>query len=230
MKSNIFSKGSRWLRADFHLHTRADREFPYCGTAFVEEYIAALKEEDIAIGVITNHNKFDKDEFKALKKAAKKENIWLLAGLEFSLKEGIHLLIVFKDSWCKGHEDSINVFIKNAFYGIKAYDTAPHRNSRFDLKGTVEALDETGLNYFLVLPHPDDDNGLFRGLKGRTLESFIKDSSFDKVIALQKSGEKSNYKKLCEYAGRVLARVEGSDNAKGGKGTRRLCEDRRFQL
>jgi hypothetical protein len=29
--NNYFSHGSRWLRADFHLHTQADREFSYTG-------------------------------------------------------------------------------------------------------------------------------------------------------------------------------------------------------
>jgi hypothetical protein len=36
----------RWLKADFHLHTKADKEFTYEGKddTFVSEYIAKLKE------------------------------------------------------------------------------------------------------------------------------------------------------------------------------------------
>ena len=75
--SNFFSHGSRWVRADFHLHTRRDREFKDNGTEqdFVARYVAALKQADIRVGVITNHNKFDRDEFKAIRKAAKKRKI-----------------------------------------------------------------------------------------------------------------------------------------------------------
>ena len=74
---NAFQNGSRWLRADFHLHTKADKEFVYDGDVdfYYSNYIQRLKEEHIQIGVITNHNKFDIDEYKALKKVAKKENI-----------------------------------------------------------------------------------------------------------------------------------------------------------
>lgn len=72
---NLFTHGSRWVRADFHLHTRRDREFKDSGTEadFVVRYIAALKQSDIRVGVIANHNKFDREEFKSLHKAAKKE-------------------------------------------------------------------------------------------------------------------------------------------------------------
>ncbi len=80
-QENIFEHGSTWLRADFHLHTRRDREFKDDGSEndFVARYVDALKQAEIRVGVITNHNKFDRDEFKALRKAAKKENIFLRA-------------------------------------------------------------------------------------------------------------------------------------------------------
>ena len=37
-----------------------------------------------------------------VKKKAKKEEIGLFAGVEFSLKEGIHILLVFDDKWYQG--------------------------------------------------------------------------------------------------------------------------------
>jgi hypothetical protein len=51
----------RWIRADFHLHTRRDREFQDTGSDqdFARRYVAALKSAGIRVGVITNHNKFD---------------------------------------------------------------------------------------------------------------------------------------------------------------------------
>nr|WP_103188457.1 hypothetical protein [Staphylococcus aureus] len=71
----MFDKGTEWVRADFHLHTKADKEFSYNGEEdrFVSDYIDKLQQEKIRLCVITNHNKFDLNEYKGLKKKAKKE-------------------------------------------------------------------------------------------------------------------------------------------------------------
>ena len=95
-----FPNGGRWLRADFHLHTKADNELPYSGeeNSFISDYVDALNKARIKVGVITNHNKFALDEFKALRKKARKKGIYLLPGVELSVKEGsngVHMLVVF---------------------------------------------------------------------------------------------------------------------------------------
>lgn len=123
-KLDLFKNGSQWLRADFHLHTKADKEFVYNGDVnfYYSNYIQQLKKEGIQVGVITNHNKFDVDEYKALKKTAKKEGIWLVAGVELSVNDGangIHTLIAFDDkSWLPNNENYINQFLTSAFEGI----------------------------------------------------------------------------------------------------------------
>ena len=88
----LFQHGSTWVGTDFHMHTRADAEFLYSGDpkVFPSKYIAALKAAGIRVAVVTNHNKFDRDEFKTLAKIAKKEDIFLLPGLELSVKDGSH--------------------------------------------------------------------------------------------------------------------------------------------
>ena len=217
---NIFENGATWLRADFHLHTKADKEFSYTGNEndFCRLYVEKLKEQNINVGVITNHNKYDKNEFVALRKKATKEGIGLFAGVEFSLKEGIHILVVFDDKWYQGETDNINKFLENAFYGIASYDKPNYPNSNFNLKETVEALDKIGYDYFIVLAHVDDTNGLFTELRGRTQEDFVKQESFSRVLAVQKSANLENYNKLCLWLNRKskIACVEGSDNAHGG--------------
>lgn len=100
----LFEHGSVWARADFHMHTPADKEFSYTGdpNVFVSEYVAALKSADIRVAVITNHNNFDRDEFKRLARHARKQEVFLLPGLELSVKDGsngIHTLVVFSDEW-----------------------------------------------------------------------------------------------------------------------------------
>ena len=216
--NTLFQNGARWLRADFHLHTKADKEFKYTGAEsdFVNAYVNKLVEQGIGIGVITNHNKFDKNEFIVLKKKALERGVGLFPGVEFSLKEGIHVLIVFDDAWYKRNIDNINEFLRTAFYGVPNYDTPPYPNSTCDLITTVERLDEIGHNYFIVLAHVDATNGLNEVLQGRTREAFIQHDSFDKVLAIQKSGNKERYASLCQFAGREVACVEGSDNAQKG--------------
>ena len=114
----------RWLRADFHLHTKADKEFKYSGTdaVFHSSYVDRLEEEGVSIGVITNHNKFDRDEYKALRKAALKKNIWILPGVELSVNDGangVHCLIVFnKVQWLATNDDYINQFLTSVFEGV----------------------------------------------------------------------------------------------------------------
>lgn len=217
---NIFENGATWLRGDFHLHTKADKEFSYTGNEndFCRLYVEKLKEQNINIGVITNHNKFDKAEFVALRKKGLKEGIGLFAGVEFSLKEGIHILVVFDDKWYQGETNSISKFLENAFYGIANYDKPNYPNSNFNLKETVEALDKIGYDYFIVLAHVDDTNGLFTELRGRTQEDFVRQESFGRVLAVQKSANLENYNKLCLWLNRKskIACVEGSDNAHGG--------------
>lgn len=86
-KNDPFEYGSVWVRGDFHLHTKADKEFIYGGdeNAFVGAYIEKLEGAGVGLGVITNHNKFDMGEFKALRKAARKRGIGLLPGVELSV-------------------------------------------------------------------------------------------------------------------------------------------------
>jgi predicted ATPase len=215
---NVFQNGATWLRADFHLHTKADKEFAYTGgeNDFVRLYIEQLKNQQIGIGVITNHNKFDKGEFISIRKKAKKECIGLFAGVEFSLKEGIHILIVFDDKWYQGETDNISQFLNQAFYPDTNYHSPPYPNSKFDLSQTVEALNVVGYDYFIVLAHLDDRNGLFEVIQGRTREAFVEQEAFSRVLAIQKSGNAENYKQLCQLAKRKIACVEGSDNAHGG--------------
>ncbi|SAU96322.1 Uncharacterised protein [Klebsiella pneumoniae] len=54
----VFENGSCWVKVDFHLHTRADKEFRYAGEPdeYIRDYVSALKAADVGVGVITNHN------------------------------------------------------------------------------------------------------------------------------------------------------------------------------
>ncbi|MFH2031725.1 MAG: TrlF family AAA-like ATPase [Bacteroidota bacterium] len=221
----IFENGATWVRADFHLHTKADNAFPYNEdpNSYVTKYIEQLKSEEIRIAVITNHNKFDLAEFKELRKNAEREEIYMLPGVEFSVKDGakgLHILIVFNDEWIYNAEraNHIQQFLDAAFLGISNYENPPYVNSKLNLEGAYESLNAFGKDYFFILAHIDDQNGLFEELKGRNLEDCICSETFDKkVLALQKSRKNDNRKRLQDLLPKKkLAFVEGTDSAHNG--------------
>ena len=213
----MFENGIETIRADFHLHTRKDKEFKYIGEEndFVKFYVQGLIGAGIGIGVITNHNKFDEKEYKAIRKSAKKANILILPGVELSVKEGangIHTLIIFNpDDWIQNGDNHIQSFLASAFAGIS---NPENRNTRcnYDLRTMFERLDAYDKDYFIVFAHVDQSNGLFEECKGGMLESIAETASFKKrVLGLQKSRTRTNLTKFKEYFGYSPALVEGSD-------------------
>ena len=77
MMNTLFLQGAEWVRVDFHLHTRADSEFTYTGedNFYNSNYVDALEEADIRLGIITNHNKFDFDELRHYARLPKKKRL-----------------------------------------------------------------------------------------------------------------------------------------------------------
>lgn len=215
----FFAHGGRWVRADFHLHTRKDKEFKDTGTEqdFVDRYIESLKTADIHVGVITNHNKFERDEFKALKKAGKKEDIYLMPGVELSVKDGrngIHTIVVFHEDWVENqeNEDYINSFLGVAFAGQSGYDTSNAR-SNHDLLETIRELDKFTKDYFLIFAHVEAVNGLWDGLDGGRLTELGKNELFrSRTSAFQKVRTRDKQSKVKSWLGSWYpSEVEGSD-------------------
>lgn len=213
----MFESGLKFVRVDFHLHTCKDKEFSFTGesNSFVKDYVSALKQANINVGVITNHNKFDRDEYKAIRKAAKKEDIYILPGVELTIKEGangIHTLIVFDpDDWISGGDNHIQTFLTAAFATIP---NPENRNTKctYDLRSTLEALEAYSRDYFVVFAHVDQESGLFSECKGGILESLAGLAPFRKrVLGLQKPRTRDNIVKFEKCFGYKPALVEGSD-------------------
>lgn len=192
-QSNCFPQGSQWLRADFHLHTEADKEFNYQGDnhRFVSEYVTALKNSDTHIGVVTNHNKFDLAEFKALRKKARKEDIFLLPGVELSVKEGsngVHMLVIFSDDWIADGKDYINPFLISEFQG-KTPDQYENENGRSnnDILTTFKNLQNQHKSFFVIFAHVEQKNGLWNSLDGGLFQELGKSPVFKKyTLGFQK--------------------------------------------
>lgn len=222
--ASSFPYGSRWLRADFHLHTRADKEFSYGGddAYYFSNYMDALEKAGIAVGVITNHNKFDFDEFEALRKTANKKQIFLLPGVELSVNDGangIHTLIVFSDQWLANGQDYINQFLNVIFEG-KTPEQYENENSHssFGLIETIKKLEGYHRDFFLIFAHVEDRSGLWHELDGGRLQEMGKDEffirrtlGFQKVKTHDVSDRKCRVK-MQGWLGNVYpAEVEGSD-------------------
>ncbi len=220
----IFKYGSTFLRADFHLHTKADKEFAYKGAdnSFVSDYISRLKTEGIQLGIITNHNKFDGNEFKALRKKARKEDIYLLPGVEISVNDGangIHTLVVFSEAWFENGQDFINQFLNVAFEG-KIPDQYEQENGRcsLDLITTLKKLEGYHKDFFIVFAHVEQNSGLWNELDGGRLQELGKDEIFKRrTLGFQKVRTHDVPDRVCRVKIKSWldkwypAEVEGSD-------------------
>lgn len=219
-----FERGAEWVRADFHLHTLKDpgqsRGFraEYSGreNEFSKEWIAKLKSEEVRVAVVTNHNIFDRDEYKNLRKLGAKEGILVLPGVELGVKEGgggTHTLIVFNsEGWVinEQNDDRIKRFIDSQFVGI------PNEGCRTkdDLCGCLEALDSYGHDYFVVFAHIESDNGLCKELDGSNLTHVIERCGKrwrERVLGLQKVRRADILQSRWPASMPLPAFVEGSD-------------------
>ena len=213
----MFDNGCEWIRCDFHLHTRKDKEFKYTGedNSFVSDYVNKLESEKIKIGVITNHNKFDLQEYKALKKTAKKKDIFILPGVELSVKDGkngVHTLIVFNpEDWIKNGENHIDSFLTAAFQGTSNRENE-NTCCNFDINTLLVELEKLNKDYFIVFAHIEQRSGLIEECGGGRLSSLAQNHEFKKrVLGLQKLRTFDNKSKIKNWFGYEVAFVEGSD-------------------
>jgi len=218
VKNMEFPFGAEYIRADFHLHTKADKQwFVYGGadTTFVNDYVQKLKDENIQVGIITNHNKFDKGEYVAIKKKAQKSGIYILPGIELNINEGIsglHSLIVFNNKqWLQGENDFINDFIIKTTPPAKQDFIFKNGRSQHNLIQTIELLNSFKLQYFIVLAHVSSDNGLLTELNGKAIENFGKNIFFRENVLGFQSVKKQDEHKIKQWLSDLPAFLEGSD-------------------
>lgn len=226
-KKDLFLHGSTWMRADFHLHTAKDKEFTYNGelNRYVEEYVNRLQEANIKVGMITNHNKFDMDEFKALRKRANKAGVFLLPGVELSVgdgQNGIHVLIGFADEWI--YDNGVNYiqqFLTSCFAGRSPQEyEQENQRSNENLLTTLEKLSKFNKDFFAIFAHVEQNNGLWTELEGGRISELGNNELFKKyTLGFQKvrthdKGERghADRMKVKNWLGQWYpAEVEGSD-------------------
>lgn len=189
----VFDNGSCWVKVDFHLHTDADKEFTYNGQPdrYITDYVDALKTAGIGLGVITNHNKFAFDEFKNIRKKARKQGIEILPGVELSISDGragVHTLIIFSDEWCINKESTnhIQSFLTATFSGVSNFENENAR-SNHNIRQTIDELDRFNKDYFIVFAHVEADNGLWGAFKPVMVKELLQRNEIRRrVLAFQK--------------------------------------------
>ncbi|WP_192799555.1 TrlF family AAA-like ATPase [Brucella tritici] len=218
------SHGAQWGRADFHLHTKADKEFRYDGedNRFVSEYVDALEAAGIRLAVITNHNKFDLNEFKALRKRARKAGIGVLPGVELSVKDGangVHTLVVFSDAWLADGQDFINQFLGVAFAGkVPSQYEQENGRSNDDLVATLKNLENYNRDFFIIFAHVESNSGLWKEIGGGRMEELAVEPLIQKyALGFQKVRTHDKPDAVCRmkvkgwWGEHYPAEVEGSD-------------------
>lgn len=213
----MFENGSEILKFDCHLHTVSDKEFKYDGETdkFVKDYVDKLQIENVGVGIITNHNKFDYDQYKAIKKVAKRNEIFILPGVELSVKEGassVHILVVFNpDEWILNGVDHISRMIDAFFLGI---DDPGNENTctEKDLLTVINDLDKQNKDYFIIGAHVEQKKGFWKECGGTLIKKLSSDIAFKRrVIGFQKVRTRDMIKKVHDWMGYDIAFVEGSD-------------------
>lgn len=227
MKDVLFEHGADWVRADFHLHTKADKLFIYSGEGnfYNSSYVDALVTAGIRIGVITNHNKFDSEEFRALRKTAKKKHLLLLPGVELSVGDGangVHTLVVFSDEWLKDNQDYINQFLNVSFQGkLPAQYENENGRSSLNLLETIKKLEDYQREFFIIFAHVEQASGLWNELDGGRLQELGQNElfrrrvlGFQKVCTHDKPDAKCRIKVRSWLECAYPAEVEGSNPKK----------------
>lgn len=211
----MFEFGMERVKIDFHLHTQKDKEFKYAGDDFVKDYVDALEQNNIHIGIITNHNKFDYEEYKAIKKAAKKREIFILPGVELSVKQGanaVHALVIFNpNEWLANGQNHISKTIDSLFLGI---DNAENENTSAneDLMGCIQILNKLEKDYFIVMAHVEQKSGFLCECKGGLIKSLAERLEFrERVLGFQKVRSRDLIGKARNWMGYEISSVEGSD-------------------
>lgn len=223
IQSEIFRFGAVWLRADFHLHTKADKEFQHSGDpeGFAEEYATTLESAGIRVGVIANHNKFDLDEFKALRRAARKHGVFLLPGVELSVNDGangVHTLVVFSEDWIQ-EGNYVAQFLSVVFKGKLAADyERENGRSNDSIIGTLTELEKFERDYFVIFAHVEQGSGLWEELDGGRIGDLGRNElfrrrtlGFQKVRTHDKPDAKCRMKVKQWLGDGYPAEVEGSD-------------------
>lgn len=195
------NRGASWHRLDLHLHSPNVPAFvPPKGTkredgkGLFDAYVEQLASQGISVAAITDYNGVDIEWFEITAAKATNRGVTLLPGIEMTFKQskyGLHILAIFSgDTDLKG----LNTFLRS----LDKTPTTP----LFDNKGShrdinlqtslADALKDlrSRFNCLLVLPHPDQANGFWKGLTADVAAKFLLEIRPDAIEYLPEKEKK----------------------------------------
>lgn len=184
--------GATWHRVDLHLHSPSISTFVSPkgtkredGRGLIDAYVGQLAAQGISVAAITDYNGVDIEWFEVTAAKAINSGITLLPGAEMTFREekgDLHMLAIFP-----GDTD---LEVLNTF--LRSLDKDPssplfdkggsHRNIdlKISLTDAVEDL-RSQFNCLLVLPHPDQPNGLCKSLKAEVAARLLMEIGPDAI-------------------------------------------------
>jgi DNA repair ATPase RecN len=160
----------------------------------IDAYVEQLASQGISVAAITDYNGVDIEWFEITAAKATNRGVTLLPGIEMTFRQskyGLHILAIFSgDTDLKG----LNTFLRS----LDKTPTAP----LFDSKGSHRDINlQTSLadamkdlrsrfNCLLVLPHPDQTNGFWRGLTANVAAKFLLEIKPDAIEYLPEKEKK----------------------------------------
>ena len=185
-------QGASWRRLDLHLHSPNVSGFvPPKGTkredgkGFFDAYVEQLALQGISVAAITDYNGVNIEWFEIAAAKAMNRGVTLLPGVEMAFKQskyGLHILAILS-----GDADlkDLNNFLRS----LDKTPAAPlfdDRGSHRDIELKTSLADalknlRSQFNCLLVLPHPDQTNGFYKGLAADVAAKFLSEIRPDAI-------------------------------------------------
>jgi DNA repair ATPase RecN len=184
--------GATWHRLDLHLHSPGVLTFMLPkgakredGIGLADAYIEQLATQGISVAGITDYNGVNIEWFEVTAAKASNRGITLLPGVEMTFRQykyALHILAIFA-----GDTDlkSLNTFLRSLDKNpaTPLFDNrGSHRD--IDLKMSLtDALKDlrNQFNCLLILPHPDQTNGLCKSLTAEVAAKLLMEIGPDAI-------------------------------------------------
>jgi chromosome segregation protein len=184
--------GATWHRLDLHLHSPGVLTFmPPQGTkredgiGLVDAYVEQLATQGISVAAITDYNGVYIEWFEVTAAKASNRGITLLPGVEMTFRQykyGLHILAILA-----GDTDlkSLNTFLRSLDKD-PATPLFDNRGSHRDIDLKISLADSlkdlrSRFNCLVVLPHPDQTNGLCKSLTAEVAAKLLMEIGPDAI-------------------------------------------------
>jgi hypothetical protein len=184
--------GATWHRLDLHLHSPGVLTFmPPKGTkredgiGLADAYIEQLSTQGISVAAITDYNGVNIEWFEVTAAKASNRGITLFPGIEMTFRQykyGLHILAIFA-----GDTDlkSLNTFLQSLDKdpATPLFDNrGSHRDIDLNVSLTAALKDlRSQFNCLLILPHPDQTNGLCKSLTAEVAAKLLMEIGPDAI-------------------------------------------------